>query len=190
MTFRIALTPRMRGRQFGEWSDGEALWLGCRAYAEYADNIAASLRFAPAQLTRAGSGPAGGRYAKTGIGSQPDYGNTQGGGYAEIQWGSPKNQQPAEAGHEFAGIFDNGQPFQSQSGNRSLSTSSLSTLPTNTVSSSARRRNARTTRRSRRETSCSNSWRSPTRSIRRSQTAWKLAGSASPAPRSLVQTGR
>lgn len=43
VTFRIASTPRVRDRQTGDWSDGEALWLGCRAYGEYADNIAASL---------------------------------------------------------------------------------------------------------------------------------------------------
>ena len=43
VTFRIASTPRVRDRQSGDWSDGEALWLGCRAYGEYADNIAATL---------------------------------------------------------------------------------------------------------------------------------------------------
>lgn len=43
VTFRIASTPRVRDRQSGDWSDGEALFLGCRAYGEYADNIASSL---------------------------------------------------------------------------------------------------------------------------------------------------
>lgn len=43
VTFRIASTPRVRDRQSGDWSDGEPLWIGCRAYGEYADNIAASL---------------------------------------------------------------------------------------------------------------------------------------------------
>ena len=43
VTFRIASTPRVRDRQTGDWSDGEPLWLGCRAYGEYADNIVASL---------------------------------------------------------------------------------------------------------------------------------------------------
>lgn len=42
-TFRIASTPRVRDRQSGDWSDGEPLWLGCRAYGEYADNIVGSL---------------------------------------------------------------------------------------------------------------------------------------------------
>lgn len=43
VTFRIASTPRVRDRQSGDWSDGEPLWLGCRAYGEFADNIAASV---------------------------------------------------------------------------------------------------------------------------------------------------
>lgn len=42
-TFRMASTPRVHDRQSNEWTDGEALWLGCRAYGEYADNIVASL---------------------------------------------------------------------------------------------------------------------------------------------------
>jgi len=42
-TFRIASTPRVRDRQSGDWADGEALWLGCRAYGEYADHIVQSL---------------------------------------------------------------------------------------------------------------------------------------------------
>lgn len=43
VTFRIASTPRVRDKQSGDWSDGEALFLGCRAFGEYAENIAASL---------------------------------------------------------------------------------------------------------------------------------------------------
>ncbi|MCS3426715.1 single-stranded DNA-binding protein [Leucobacter aridicollis] len=43
VTFRIASTPRSFDKQANEWKDGEALWLGCRAYGEYADNIAQSL---------------------------------------------------------------------------------------------------------------------------------------------------
>lgn len=43
VTFRIASTPRVKDRQSGDWTDGEALWIGCRAFGEYADNIAASL---------------------------------------------------------------------------------------------------------------------------------------------------
>ena len=43
VTFRIASTPRTRDRQSGDWKDGEALFLGCRAFGEVADNIAQSL---------------------------------------------------------------------------------------------------------------------------------------------------
>lgn len=42
-TFRIASTPRVRDKQSGDWADGEPLWLGCRAYGEYADHIVQSL---------------------------------------------------------------------------------------------------------------------------------------------------
>lgn len=42
-TFRIASTPRVRDRQSGDFTDGETLWLGCRAYGQYADNIVQSL---------------------------------------------------------------------------------------------------------------------------------------------------
>lgn len=43
VTFRIASTPRVRDRQSGDWSDGESLWLGCRAYGSLADHITQSL---------------------------------------------------------------------------------------------------------------------------------------------------
>lgn len=43
VTFRIASTPRVQNRQTNEWEDGEPLWLGCRAFGEAANNIAASL---------------------------------------------------------------------------------------------------------------------------------------------------
>ena len=43
VTFRVANTPKVRDRQSGDWADGGTLWLGCRAYGELADNIAASL---------------------------------------------------------------------------------------------------------------------------------------------------
>ncbi len=152
VTFRIASTPRVKDRQSGEWADGEALWLGCRAYGEYADNIAAtlskgmrvivqgrlsqrsytdkngeqrtsldleveevgpSLRFATAAVSRAGNGPAGGGYAKTGNGSQPAYGQTEGGGYGQGQpaWGSSAAQQADEGHQSFGAGFDDEQPF-------------------------------------------------------------------------------
>src|SRR5690606_30937943 len=43
VTFRIASTPRVRDRQSGDWTDGEPLFLGCRAFGDYADNIVQSL---------------------------------------------------------------------------------------------------------------------------------------------------
>lgn len=44
VTFRIASTPRVRDRQSGDWTEGETLWLGCRAYGDFADNIASTLQ--------------------------------------------------------------------------------------------------------------------------------------------------
>ncbi len=43
VTFRIASTPRVKDRQSGEYVDGEALWLGCRAFGDLADHITRSL---------------------------------------------------------------------------------------------------------------------------------------------------
>ncbi|MBK0419982.1 single-stranded DNA-binding protein [Leucobacter sp. CSA1] len=42
-TFRIASTPRVQNRQTKDWEDGEALWLGCRVFGEYADHVVQSL---------------------------------------------------------------------------------------------------------------------------------------------------
>ncbi|PRI10939.1 single-stranded DNA-binding protein [Leucobacter massiliensis] len=144
VTFRIASTPRVKDRQSGDWVDGEALWVGCRAYGDYAENIASSLtkgmrvivqgllsqrsytdnqgqqrtsldleveevgpslRFATASVARAGSGgPAGGGYAPSGVGQQPTYGSTEGGGFGAPQ-GQPAWGTPA------AGGFDDEQTF-------------------------------------------------------------------------------
>lgn len=43
VTFRLANTPRVRDRQTGDYTDGEALWLNCRAFGELAEHIVASL---------------------------------------------------------------------------------------------------------------------------------------------------
>lgn len=43
VTFRIANTPRVKDRQTGDYVDGEPLWIGCRAFGEYADHITQSL---------------------------------------------------------------------------------------------------------------------------------------------------
>lgn len=42
VTFKVANTPRVRDRQSGDWSDGDALFVDCRAYGKIAENIAAS----------------------------------------------------------------------------------------------------------------------------------------------------
>ncbi len=41
--FRIASTPRTFDRQSGEWKDGEALFLSCAVWRQYAENVAESL---------------------------------------------------------------------------------------------------------------------------------------------------
>lgn len=140
VTFRIANTPRERDRQSGEWSDGEPLWVGCRAYGEFADNIAATLtkgmrvivqgrltqraytdkqgqqrtsldlevdaigpelRFATAQVARAGNRSGG---AQNGWGSQVP---TGGGNGAPGAVGSPTGGDSAG----FGGDFGQEQPF-------------------------------------------------------------------------------
>jgi single-strand DNA-binding protein len=41
--FRIASTPRTFDRQSNEWKDGEALFLSCAVWRQYAENVAESL---------------------------------------------------------------------------------------------------------------------------------------------------
>src|SRR5919202_4755176 len=41
--FRIASTPRTFDRQANEWKDGEALFLSCAVWRQYAENVAESL---------------------------------------------------------------------------------------------------------------------------------------------------
>ncbi|HEU0191288.1 MAG TPA: single-stranded DNA-binding protein [Mycobacterium sp.] len=41
--FTVASTPRIYDRQSGEWKDGEALFLRCSIWREYAENLAESL---------------------------------------------------------------------------------------------------------------------------------------------------
>lgn len=41
--FRIASTPRTYNRQTNEWEDGEALFLSCSVWRQYAENVAESL---------------------------------------------------------------------------------------------------------------------------------------------------
>ncbi len=42
--FRIASTPRVFDRQSNEWKDGEALFLSCSVWRQYAENVAETLR--------------------------------------------------------------------------------------------------------------------------------------------------
>jgi single-strand DNA-binding protein len=43
VNFRIASTPRYFDRQTNDWKDGEALFLSCSAWRQYAENISESL---------------------------------------------------------------------------------------------------------------------------------------------------
>jgi single-strand DNA-binding protein len=43
-SFRVASTPRTFDRQSGEWKDGEALFLTCSVWRQYAENVAESLQ--------------------------------------------------------------------------------------------------------------------------------------------------
>lgn len=135
VTFRIASTPRVRDRQSGDWSDGEALWIGCRAFGEYADNIAATLtkgarvivlgRLSQRTYEKDGQqrtsldmeveevGPSL-RFATAQITRSQSRGGGNGGGsggpdtqQAQSGWNTPQNQ---DAG-TFAGGFDDEQPF-------------------------------------------------------------------------------
>ncbi|MGW9637459.1 single-stranded DNA-binding protein [Nocardiopsis alba] len=42
-SFRVASTPRTFDRQSGEWKDGEALFLTCSVWRQYAENVAETL---------------------------------------------------------------------------------------------------------------------------------------------------
>ena len=41
--FTVASTPRIFDRQSGEWKDGEALFMRCSVWRQYAENVAESL---------------------------------------------------------------------------------------------------------------------------------------------------
>src|SRR5690625_7188491 len=42
--FRVASTPRYFDRQAGEWKDGEAMFLTCTVWRQYAENVAETLQ--------------------------------------------------------------------------------------------------------------------------------------------------
>ncbi|MFL6124255.1 single-stranded DNA-binding protein [Actinophytocola sp.] len=42
--FSVAQTPRMRDRATGEWKDGQALFMRCTVWQDFAEHVAESLR--------------------------------------------------------------------------------------------------------------------------------------------------
>ncbi len=42
-SFTVASTPRTQNRQTGQWEDGEAMFIRCSVWREYAENVAESL---------------------------------------------------------------------------------------------------------------------------------------------------
>lgn len=140
VTFRIASTPRVRDKQSGDWADGEALWLGCRAFGEYADHIVASLTkgmrvIVQGRLTQRSYtdnqgqqrtsldldveevGPSL-RFAKAQVSRGQDRGTAggfQAGGGAnpagQQGWAPPGQNAPQNSGQDFGGGFDQEQPF-------------------------------------------------------------------------------
>jgi single-strand DNA-binding protein len=42
-SFTVASTPRFKNSQSGQWEDGEAMFVRCSAWREYAENVAESL---------------------------------------------------------------------------------------------------------------------------------------------------
>jgi single-strand DNA-binding protein len=42
-SFTVASTPRTQNRQSGQWEDGEAMFVRCSVWREYAENVAESL---------------------------------------------------------------------------------------------------------------------------------------------------
>ncbi len=139
--FTIASTPRTFDRQSNEWKDGEALFLRCSIWQQYADNIAASLkkgmqviaqgrlkqrsyqdregnnrtaielevedigptlRFATANVQRAGGQGGGGGQQQ----AQPQQGYQQGPPQGYPQQGYPQQGQPPQQG------YPQGQPQQ------------------------------------------------------------------------------
>ena len=54
VNFTIASTPRMFDKKQGEWKDGEALFLRCNAWRDFAENITETSPAAPESSPRAG----------------------------------------------------------------------------------------------------------------------------------------
>lgn len=155
--FTVASTPRNLNRQTNQWEDGEAMFVRCAVWREYAENVAdsltkgmrvivtgrlkvrsyqandgstrtsiemdvdevgPSLRWAKAQVSRAGGQGGGGNRGGFGGqqgGGQGGFGGAQG-GYGQPSYGAPRGGGP---GDEFASggpapaggsAFDNSEP--------------------------------------------------------------------------------
>lgn len=134
VTFRVASTPRVRDRQSGDWSDGESLWLGCRAFGKLADHIVQSLTkgtrvIMQGRLTQnsytdnQGQGRTGLNFEVEYIGPELTFATAsvvkapqqgQGGGFGSgVGVGSPGGvSSPQNADSGFGSGFDEEQPFR------------------------------------------------------------------------------
>ncbi|MBF6332320.1 single-stranded DNA-binding protein [Nocardia transvalensis] len=127
-TFTVASTPRVFDRATREWTDGEALFLRCQIWRDYAENIAESLTRGARVIvhgrlkqrsyeTRDGSkrtvvemeaeevGPAL-RYARAALTK-----TTGSGGGSQAHGGSDNPWRSAPAATTFGGDFDDEPPF-------------------------------------------------------------------------------
>lgn len=114
----VIATGRLRERKY-ETREGEKR----TAYELDVDTIAPTLDWGTTSFAKTGQGAGapGGGWANPGThGGPPQYGSTQGGGYAQPQgqsaWSQPAQQQqqpaqPAEQQQQFGGGFDDEQPF-------------------------------------------------------------------------------
>jgi len=126
VSFRVANTPRVKDRQSGEYTDGESLWLGCRAFGDLADHIVQSLTkgtrvIMQGRLT-SNSYTDGQGKERTGLNFEVDAigpelrfatatvvkASSRGSGGG---WGAPAGAEPQGAGYGAQGGFDEEQPF-------------------------------------------------------------------------------
>jgi single-strand DNA-binding protein len=129
-SFTVASTPRTFDRSTNEWKDGEALFLRCTVWREYAEHVAASLEKGARVIVRGNLvqksyekdgqkrtsyeldvdevGPSL-RYATAQVTRTGNGGTKQGGPNAgSQQWGNAPQMSEPQA---FGGGFDDAQPF-------------------------------------------------------------------------------
>lgn len=132
VSFRVASTPRVKDRQSDQWVDGEPLWLGCRAFGEFAENIEGSLtkgtrvimqgRLSANTFTdKNGQERSGLNFEVEAIGPELRFATaqvTRNGGGGQAQQGRGEAQQPAGApnnspwgGSPTESNFGNDRPF-------------------------------------------------------------------------------